>query len=145
MKIQETSDTFPTLIARDAKVAGPIEAAGDITVAGRVDGALRAGGTVYVLPGGAVTAEVRARHVRIEGAVIGNVFAGERIEVVAGARVVGNLRAALVELGPGASVQGRIDQRVPPAEALAVDRDGRPTFKLSRPMRRPTVPKTEEG
>ena len=143
MKIEEPSDTFPTLIARDAKVTGPIEATGDVTVAGRVDGKLRAGGTVHVVPGGAVTAEVRALRVRIEGAVIGNVYAGDRIEVLAGARVVGDMRAPVIELGPGASVEGRIDKRVPAAESLRVD--VRPTLRLSRPMRRPSIPKTEEG
>jgi cytoskeletal protein CcmA (bactofilin family) len=127
-----------TIIAAHTRVSGPIEAAGDVQVAGRVDGKLRAGGNVTVLAGGAVTAELRGERVRIEGAVIGNVFAAERIEVASGARVVGDLRATIVELAPGASVEGRIEQRVPAAEPVALET--RATLKLSRPMRRPTIP-----
>lgn len=126
-----------TVIAAGTRVQG-LEAAGDVTVAGRVDGKLRAGGTVTVLAGGAVTAELRASRVRIEGAVIGNVFAGERIEVAAGARVVGDVRASVVELAAGATVEGRIDQRVPAAELHPAD--ARATLRLARPMRRPTIP-----
>jgi cytoskeletal protein CcmA (bactofilin family) len=139
------NEITPTFIAPGAKVGGPIDVAGDLQVAGRVDGKVRAGGSVRVLPGGAITAELRATRVRIEGAVIGNVFAVERIEVAAGARVVGDLRAQAVELAPGASVEGRIDQRVPTAELLPVD--PRPTLRLSKPMLRPTIPtpKSEEG
>ena len=143
MMMDHPSDTFPTLIAAGAKVSGSVDASGDVTVAGRVDGRVRAGGTVAVLAGGAVTAEVRGLRVRIEGAVIGNVYAGDCIEVCAGARVVGDLRAPVVELAPGATVEGRIDQRVPAAEALPIEL--RPTLRLSRPMRRPSAPKSEEG
>ncbi len=141
----ERTDIVPTFIAAGARVSGPIDLAGDLIVAGRVDGKVRAGGTVTVRAGGAVTAEVRGLHVRIEGAIIGNVFAAERIEVLAGARVVGDLRGSVVELAAGASVEGRIDQRVPPAEFLPVEM--RPTLRLSRPMRRPSIPtpRSEEG
>jgi cytoskeletal protein CcmA (bactofilin family) len=139
----DRSDLFPTFIASGAKVHGPLVTSGDVTVAGRVDGNLRADGAVSVLAGGSVTAELRGTRVRIEGAVIGNVFASERIEVLAGARVVGDLRAPTIELAPGAVVEGRVDQRVPAAEALPVD--ARPTLRLARPLRRPSAPKSEEG
>jgi cytoskeletal protein CcmA (bactofilin family) len=134
----EPSDIAPTFIAPGTKVGGSVDAVGDVTVAGRLDGKLRASGEVTVLPGGAVTDEVRGLRVRIEGAVIGNVFAVDRIEVTSGARVVGDLRATVIELAPGAQVEGRIDQRVPAVELLRGD--ARPTLKLSRPMRRPTIP-----
>jgi cytoskeletal protein CcmA (bactofilin family) len=137
-RMDPRNDSGLTVIAAGTKVQGPIDAAGDVCVAGRVDGKLRAGGTVTVLAGGAVTAELRAPRVRIEGAVIGNVYAGERIEVAAGARVVGDVRASVVELAAGATVEGRIDQRVPAAEFLVPD--ARATLRLARPMRRPTIP-----
>ena len=142
---EDRNEIAPTFIASSAKVSGPIETSGDLMIAGRVDGQLRAGGTVTVLAGGAVTAELRGFRVRIEGAVIGNVYAAERIEVAAGARVVGDLRATVVELAPGATVEGRIDQRVPTAELMPAD--ARPVLKVSRPMRRPTIPtpKSEQG
>jgi cytoskeletal protein CcmA (bactofilin family) len=148
-RTEERNPSGVTVIAAGTTVSGPIEAVGDVRVAGRVDGKLRSSGTVTVLAGGAVTAELRADRVRIEGAVIGNVFASDRIEVAAGARVVGDLRATVVELASGAVVEGRIDQRVPLAEFLSPD--ARATLRLSRPMRRPTIPapslspKSEEG
>jgi cytoskeletal protein CcmA (bactofilin family) len=138
----EISDDSATFIASGARISGPIDAVGNVIVAGRVDGKLRAGGLATVLPGGAVTDELRGYRVRIEGAVIGNVFAADRIEVHPGARVVGDLRAPVVELYPGASVEGRIDQRVLAAEALPMD--VRPTLRLSHPMRRPSAPKLED-
>jgi cytoskeletal protein CcmA (bactofilin family) len=148
-RTDERNSSAATIIAAGTTVSGPLEAVGDVRVAGRVDGKLRASGAVTVFAGGAVTAELRADRVRIEGAVIGNVFASDRIEVAAGARVVGDLRATVVELAAGAVVEGRIDQRVPLAEFLAPD--ARATLRLSRPMRRPTIPapslslKSEEG
>jgi cytoskeletal protein CcmA (bactofilin family) len=149
-RTDDRNQTATTVIAAGTTVSGPLEAADDVHVAGRVDGKLRSSGTVTVLAGGAVTAELRAQRVRIEGAVIGNVFASDRIEVATGARVVGDLRATVIELAPGATVEGRIDQRVPLAEFLSPD--ARATLRLSRPMRRPTIPapttllpKSEEG
>src|SRR4051812_6021655 len=57
-RTEERNPSGVTVIAAGTTVSGPIEAVGDVRVAGRVDGKLRSSGTVTVLAGGAVTAEL---------------------------------------------------------------------------------------
>jgi cytoskeletal protein CcmA (bactofilin family) len=127
-----------TLIAIGTSVHGPIDAHGDVTVAGRVEGTIRATGTVRIEAAAGVMGEVRAARVRVDGALIGPVSATEKIDLGPGARVVGDLRAPTIELGAGASVEGKLDHSIPEAEALP--QESRSTLRVAGRLPRPSVP-----
>lgn len=129
----------PTHVAAGSRISGQVETSGDVRVDGRVEGNIRAGGTVTIASGGVAVAEIHATRAEVRGCVIGNVIAGDRIEVASGARVVGDLRAPAVEIEPGATIEGRIDRRLPDAEGEAGSRTtarlrGLPLLRPSRPM-----------
>lgn len=130
-----------TWVARHAKISGRIEADGDVQVDGRVEGSIRAGSQVSISVGGVAVAEIHAGRAHVRGVVIGNVIASERIDVGSGARVVGDLRAPLVDIDAGATIEGRVERSAPEAEALPSDRATRTTVRLARPgLRRPSRP-----
>jgi cytoskeletal protein CcmA (bactofilin family) len=137
-----------TQIAREARVAGQIEAEGDVQIDGRVDGNVRAQGSVHVTSTGVVVAEVSARWVEVAGSVIGNVVARERIHVLGGGKVVGDLRAPTIEIASGAIIEGRVDRDEPLPEPTAVEVRRSPLKlrggDLRRPARPSTLPRTLE-
>lgn len=121
-------------------MSGVVETSADVYIEGRVEGSIRAGGTVTIAVSGVAMAEIHAGRADVRGVVVGNVVAAERIEVGHGARVVGDLRAPLVELDPGAVIEGRIDRRLPGAEE---EPSSRTTARLKGvPLRRPSRPMT---
>lgn len=106
------------VIPYGTRVDGLIETPHDLTVEGRVDGRIQVGGTLVVAAGATCRASVRARVVRVDGEVIGDVVCSSAIAVSGGGRVVGDLRAPEIEVDAAAEVDGRVDL-LPPAPASA--------------------------
>lgn len=108
----------PTVIPPHTTFDGTVETVADLTVEGRVQGSVRAGGTVRIAANATCVASVEARAAEIHGEVIGDVVCTESIHVAPGGRVVGDLRAPEVAVDDGAVVEGRVDLLPPgPREA----------------------------
>lgn len=98
-----------TVIPAHATVEGLIDTPGDVTIEGRVEGGVRAGGTVTIAAGATCRASLLCRSALIYGELIGNAVCTETIEVARGARVVGDLRAPNVAVAAGCDVDGEVD------------------------------------
>jgi cytoskeletal protein CcmA (bactofilin family) len=120
-----------TLIARRTRIGGAIDTEGDLIVEGRVEGTIRAGGTVIVGASGVAVSDLVVARAVVLGIVIGNVEASERVDIGAGARVVGDLRAPIVAVTPPGAVEGRISETAEPAART------RPTLRLGSGTRQP--------
>jgi cytoskeletal protein CcmA (bactofilin family) len=136
-------DPRTTRVAGGAKVVGAVESPGDLRIEGRVEGSIRCGAAVIIEEGGVAVCQIHAVRVDVRGVVIGDVIAGERIEVGRGARVVGDLRAPVIELDPDASIEGKIDRRLPKVETT--EASTRATARLTAPLRRPEPPISVSG
>jgi cytoskeletal protein CcmA (bactofilin family) len=101
-----------TVIGRSAFVKGRVSGAGDLHIAGRVEGEVASTGAVTVDETGLVAANVAARRVVVRGAVRGDLTADEAILVERGARVVGDLRAPRIAVAAGALVRGYVETAV---------------------------------
>lgn len=101
------------MIPAHATVDGLIDTPGDVTIEGRVQGEVRAGGTVTIAAGATCKAAVLSRSAAIYGELIGNAVCTETIEVCRGARIVGDLRAPNVSVASGCEVDGRVDLLAP--------------------------------
>lgn len=128
-----------TVIPPHTRFDGRIETPADVTVEGRCDGEIAAGGTVVVAANATCRADIRARRAEIHGEVIGSVVCSEAVIVGAGARVVGDLRAPDIAVDPSAKVEGRVDLLAPAPEQAGVRRS-RIDPKNSGGLRRPAAP-----
>ena len=129
-----------TVIPAHATVDGIIDTPGDVTIEGRVEGGVRAGGTVTIAAGAACRASVLSRAAVIYGELIGNAVCTETIEVARGARVVGDLRAPNVAVAAGCDVDGRVDLLPPKpgGRRLPLQPGAVPTARAPTPVPRAT-------
>jgi len=125
-----------TVIPAHATVDGLIDTPGDVAIEGRVEGDVRAGGTVTIAAGATCKASVLCRGALIYGELIGNAVCTETIEVGRGARVVGDLRAPNVAVASGCQVDGRVDLLPPEpgGRRLPLQPGAVPTAKAPTPV-----------
>jgi cytoskeletal protein CcmA (bactofilin family) len=97
-----------TVIGRGANIVGTVSGAVDLTVHGRIEGAVSVEGDVTIEAEGLVAAGVSGRRVVVRGAVKGDVTAEDAIRLEEGARVVGDLRAPRVAITRGALIRGHV-------------------------------------
>ena len=97
-----------TVIGSSSFVRGRITGAGDVEIAGRVEGDVACSGDVLVESGGLVAANIAARRIVVRGAVKGDLTAEDAVILEAGARVVGDLRAPRIAIAQGGMVRGHV-------------------------------------
>jgi cytoskeletal protein CcmA (bactofilin family) len=105
-------------LAKELVVRGEIEAAGDLTVEGRVEGRINASEGLVIEPSAVIEADVRAARVQVSGRVRGRISAGESVRIDAAAEVVGDVAAPQISVADGAVIRGRIEMAVDLPEAL---------------------------
>lgn len=101
-------DRDVTYLAPGFRVDGELESPGDLRIAGRVEGMVRARGEVVVAENGEVDAEVHAATVVVAGRLAGTVHASERATFRKGCRVDGDVYAPVVGLEEGGRLTGRL-------------------------------------
>jgi len=149
---------FPDAVsgARDIAVIGnTITIQGDVTgdeslvIDGKVDGTVRLKDhDLTVGKSGLVAASVKAKVVRVEGKVTGDLEGTEKVVITKSGRVQGNIVAPAVTLEDGAKFKGSIDMDPGPAAATATpapqplksvtDGEGGKISEASRPGGAPT-------
>lgn len=104
------------MIGPSIHIKGTVTGDEDLLVQGRVEGTIELGEhTVSVGETGKVTADIRARMVKVEGEVTGDVSGSEKVVIARSGRVRGNIVAPRVTLEDGAHFKGSID--MDPGEA----------------------------
>lgn len=101
-------DRDVTYLAPGFRVEGELQSPGDLRVAGRVDGVIRARGEVEVVEQGEVDAEVHATSVVVAGTLRGTVRASERATFRKGCQVEGDVHAPVISLEEGGKLTGRL-------------------------------------
>lgn len=100
----------PATIGASIALRGDLTGEEDLLVAGRVEGTITLPkNTVVIGKTGQVKADVRAKSVRVEGEVIGNLFGEEDVVISASGRVQGNVTSPRVTLENGSRFKGSID------------------------------------
>jgi len=131
--ILETADTTATAATsstsnsrRSAMIGSTIKIKGDVTgeenliVEGQIDGSIDfTSHEVTVGQTGKVTANVKAKVVKIEGEVNGDITGNEKVVISKSGKVQGNIVAPRVTLEDGAKFKGSID--MDPAGSAAVE------------------------
>lgn len=108
---QEPGDR--TVIAHSVRIEGTLAGSGEITVNGKVKGAIEGSGSIHVAARGEVTASIHGRSVKVTGVVNGNITADERIELEPASRVDGDITAPRILIKDGATFVGQVNMRSP--------------------------------
>jgi cytoskeletal protein CcmA (bactofilin family) len=101
--------SMTTVIGKDAVVRGKIRGAGDLEVAGSIEGTVEIQGDIRVVAGALVLCDLDGQVVIINGSVRGDISASESLELGPEARVIGNLTAPRIAIEEGALVRGQVE------------------------------------
>ena len=119
---QSAPDASAAFITEGSEVVGTCSFNGSVILDGRVNGDIRATGTLSIARAGRVEARLHAPIVIVEGEVVGSIVAAERIELRAEARVYGDLETAVLVIEEGAVFEGQT--RPPVGQGAEARRDG---------------------
>jgi len=128
-----------SLVSRPVFVEGEISGEENLHVDGRVRGAIRLTGDLFVGASGVVDAEIDARNIVIQGAVTGKVVARRQLEVQPSGRFNGECTAASYEIREGAVFEGV--SRMLSSKSQADKPPAPPPDKPRTPPPDPAVPK----
>ena len=97
-------------IGKSLVVQGKVISTEDLTIDGRVEGAIELGEhSLTIGIGAAVEADLIAQRIIICGAVTGNVLANETVDLRATGSVDGDISTPRFVMAEGATIKGRVD------------------------------------
>ena len=97
-------------IGKSLVVQGKVISTEDLTIDGRVEGAIELGEhSLTIGVGAAVEADLIAQRIIICGAVTGNVLANETVDLRATGSVDGDISTPRFVMAEGATIKGRVD------------------------------------
>jgi cytoskeletal protein CcmA (bactofilin family) len=97
-------------IGKSLVVRGKVVSTEDLTIDGRVEGAIELGDhSLTIGIGAAVEADLIAQRIIICGAVTGNVLANETVDLRATGSVDGDISTPRFVMAEGATIKGRVD------------------------------------
>ena len=100
----------PAVIWSTVKIKGEVQSEEDLVVDGLIEGTvLLKNNELVVGSSGRVHADVKAKSVKVDGELHGDVDAGERIVITANGVMRGNIQAPRVILEDGSKFKGSID------------------------------------
>lgn len=115
-----------SLIGRQTEILGDVRFSGGLHLDGRIKGVVSVSGgdasaTLSISETGAVEGDIRVPNVILNGTVIGDVHATEKLVLNAKARVSGNVHYKLLQMEPGATINGQLvhDNGTPAAASRA--------------------------
>lgn len=98
------------MIGPSIHIKGTVTGGEDLLIQGKVEGTIDLGDhEVAVGQSGKVTADIKAKTVKIEGEVAGDVTGSEKVVIAKSGKVRGNIVAPRVTLEDGAIFKGSID------------------------------------
>jgi cytoskeletal protein CcmA (bactofilin family) len=107
------SAAVDTLIGRQTEVLGDVRFAGGLHVDGKIKGSVSTLGAdksahLSISESGAIEGDVRVPTMMLNGTVIGDVRATEKLTLAAKARVTGNVYYKVLQMEPGAMINGQL-------------------------------------
>lgn len=92
---------------------GELTGEGDLQVQGQLEGKINVTGTVVILEGASIQADVSATEIVVGGVVRGNLSASGRVEVLSTGHLVGDVRGKVLVVREGAALNGKINVEAP--------------------------------
>lgn len=92
---------------------GELTGEGDLHIQGHLEGKVNVTGTVVILEGASIQADVSATDIVVGGVVRGNLSASGRVEVSSTGHLVGDVRSKVLVVREGAALNGKINVEAP--------------------------------
>ncbi|MCR4402471.1 MAG: polymer-forming cytoskeletal protein [Firmicutes bacterium] len=124
-----------TIIGKDTRISGRIQAEGTIRIEGTVDGEIDADGDVIVGEPGRLVASIHARNVTVAGEVQGNIHSEGRLELLPTGKLYGDVKTAVLAIEDGAIFKGACEMTEAPARGRLLPGKTAP----------PALPEGEDG
>ena len=102
-----------TLIGRQTEVLGDVRFTGGLHVDGKIKGTVSVAGgdkaaALSISESGAVEGDVRVPNIMLNGLVVGDVRSTERLQLASKARINGNVHYKVLQMEPGAVINGQV-------------------------------------
>ncbi len=133
-----TAPETGSTLGRQLHVDGTIVCDEDLTILGRVDGTIRAQGTLVIAQGAEVRAKIDGQRVMVHGKVDGNVQGAERVVLGQTAQLTGNIETPTLEIIEGARFKGNVEMQLAKPEPAK-----KPVAAASRKSEPKSGPKSE--
>jgi cytoskeletal protein CcmA (bactofilin family) len=95
-------------LGADDVLQGRLEIQGDLKVAGKVEGELRASGNITIDSTAHIQASIEGSNVSVRGEVTGSVIAGRRLALSGKGRLNGDVKAGRLNVEDGATLNGMV-------------------------------------
>jgi cytoskeletal protein CcmA (bactofilin family) len=99
-----------SLLGPRSELTGDLVTTEGLVILGRLDGRCVRSPNITIGPMARVCAKICAKHVRIEGIVIGDVYAEDSVVIQASATVYGSIHSPQITIHEGAEVNGPVHQ-----------------------------------
>lgn len=106
-KNQDNMDKIDTLIGRNTRLSGKIEANGTIRIDGELDGDIIVDGNVTLGIDGKVTGNIEGNSVFISGTVYGNIKCNEHLRLGNTAKLFGDVEVKTLIIDENAVFEGK--------------------------------------
>jgi len=103
----EATNEFPTTLGPDSLFKGQLQFEKGARILGKFEGEVTSEGTLLVGEGAAVTGDLKAATIRIEGQIKGNLNASSKILLSSSGRLEGDLQTQRLEVSEGAVLIGK--------------------------------------
>ena len=110
-----------TCIGSEVVITGDIKAAGDVVVAGLIEGQLLSDAKVVILDGGIVKGSIQASDIVVAGTIKGDMTAIHSLTLSATAVARGDVTTQRLVIEPGASFVGRCAMPEPSQQEIAAN------------------------
>lgn len=109
------------MVGKGLVLRGEITGEGDLHVQGRAEGKINVTGTVFILEGSSVQADIAATEIIVAGVVRGNLTATSKVELSPTGHLVGDIRSPALIVREGAALNGGINMEgnLSPAQVFA--------------------------
>jgi cytoskeletal protein CcmA (bactofilin family) len=99
--------TVRTVLFPDSSISGKLSYKVPVKIDSRFTGEVKASDLLVVGPNAQVEAHISARHILVEGKLVGNVQVMGCFEIMPGGQFRGEVRAAELKIHPGAVFEGK--------------------------------------
>lgn len=101
------------ILGKGLVLRGELTGEGDLQVQGHLEGKINVTGTVVILEGASIQADVSATEIVVGGVVRGNLSASGRVEISSTGHLVGDVRSKVLVVREGGALNGKINVEAP--------------------------------
>ena len=116
--VTEPSNRIPVtgsggILSRGVSIKGSVKFLGELVIDGEVEGTIDSPGKLCISEHGQIKGEIRAKSVKVQGNVEGDIFASDRCELQAGCVLQGDIEAPRLVVDENAAFCGNAKVAMP--------------------------------